>query len=115
MMDRGFSCYLEHEIALDDRPRGKRAVVDILGLKEDQEVLIEVGTLSPIHGNRLVLLKKVRPEAKVIHITQWKNWLTSFDWSKQNDRFLMLSAKEKEEMNKRTGESLALPPKSFNF
>jgi hypothetical protein len=110
MIDRGFTCYLEHEIPLDDRPRGKRAVVDILALKKGQEVLIEVGSLSPAHGNRLELLKKVRPSAKVIHITQWKNWLTTFAWSKQNDP-LLLSSKRKdlEEINRKMGESLATP------
>jgi len=77
-MDRGYTCYVEYEIPLDNRPRGYRVVVDILALKENQEVLIEVGSLSPVHGDRIALLKKLRPTAKIIHITQWKNWVQRY-------------------------------------
>lgn len=84
LMDRGFTCYSEYEIPLDNRKRGYRVVVDIVAMRDNEEVLIEVGTLSPIHGDRLRLLKKLRPKAKIFHITQWKNWLTSFDWDTLN-------------------------------
>ena len=82
-MNRGYVCYLEYEIILD-RKRGFKLVVDVLAIKKEQRVLIEVGTLSSIHGDRLKLLKTLRPKAKIIHITQWKNFITKFDWDDLN-------------------------------
>ena len=79
-MNRGFSCYLEYEIPLDNRKRGYRVVVDILAKRANEEILVEVGTLSSIHGDRLKLLRMVKPKAKIFHVTQWKNWLTRFDY-----------------------------------
>lgn len=83
-MNRGFICYLEYEIPFDRRKRGYRVVVDIFAKRDSEEILVEVGTLSPRHGDRLKLLRMLKPKAKVVHITQWKNWLTRFDWDAVN-------------------------------
>ena len=81
MFIRDFTVYLEHKISL--LPETKKAVVvDIYAKKNEVEILIEVGTLSVIHGDRLQVLRRLKPEAKILHVTQWKNWLTSFDWGK---------------------------------
>lgn len=84
LMNRGFTCYPEYEIPLDQRKRGYRIVVDILALRDNEEILIEVGTLSHKYEDRLRFLKTLKPKAKIFHITQWKNWLTSFDWDAVN-------------------------------
>ena len=77
----GYICEREYIIFIGGgKGAGYRLVVDIRAKKGEKELLIEVGTLSNIHGKRLELLKKLCPRAKIIHITQWKNWLNSFDW-----------------------------------
>ena len=92
LMDHGFTCYLEYEIPFKDR---KKVVVDIYAKRGTIEFLIEVGSLSPSHVNcskeRLQLLKQLMPNAKVIHITQWKNYIDSFEIEcAQNDYWWQL-------------------------
>lgn len=86
-MDRGFICYLEYEIYINHSPKDRHCfVVDILACREKEKILIEVGTLShKFAEDRLAELKKLVPEATIWHITQWKNWMTSFDWLRVNE------------------------------
>ena len=93
LMNSGYTCYLEEElwIAPSKTKRGYRAVVDIYAVKGKQEVLVEVGTLSVSHGDRITLLKKLKPNSKIIHVHQWKNygitedliWRLHMDWKRQ--------------------------------
>jgi hypothetical protein len=79
----GYVCEREYEIPLGTgKGHGHRLVVDIRATRANEELLIEVGSLSNVHGNRLQLLKKLRPHAKIVHITQWKNYLNIFDWER---------------------------------
>ena len=93
LMDRGFTCYLEYEILIGGGRRlGYRAVVDIYAVRGKQEILIEVGTLSVAHGDRIALLQRLKPNAKVIHVHQWKNYGINdvlmrelyYEWKMQN-------------------------------
>lgn len=76
LMDKGYSCYLEYEIPIgpSKTKRGYTAVVDIYAIKEKRQILLEIGTLSASHGNRILLLKELKPHAKIIHVHQWKNY-----------------------------------------
>lgn len=88
LMKQGYTCYLEHKILLGTgKGLGHRLEVDIYAKKDEKEMFIEVGTLSNIHEERLALLKKLNPKAKIFHYTQWKNFLTSYDWQKENEKF----------------------------
>lgn len=79
LMNRGFTCYLEHIILLGGGKRlGYRVVVDIYAKRNEEEILIEVGSLSG--DNRLMRLKALKPTAQIIHVTQWKNFIPSYDW-----------------------------------
>jgi len=92
LMKLGYTCYLEEElwVGTSKTKRGCRAVVDIYATKGKQEILVEVGTLSCVHGDRIILLRKLKPNAKVVHIQQWKNyginesllWLLHQDWKR---------------------------------
>lgn len=73
LMKRGFACYIEEELRIDRKLR-YRAIVDIYAIRKNKEILVEIGTLSKAHGDRLVLLKQLKPNAKIIHIHQWKNY-----------------------------------------
>ena len=84
LMDLGFRCYIEYALPLEEKKKPKRLVVDILATKDKGLKIIEVGTLSNSHPDRLKLIKSILPEATVLHITQWKNFLTNFDWDKVN-------------------------------
>ena len=78
----GYHCEREHKISLGRGKNGRelRVVVDIYAKRRNEELLIEVGQLSNSHGPRLELLKKLSPNAKIIHITQWKNWIPQDEW-----------------------------------
>jgi hypothetical protein len=111
---RGYDVYLEHEIPLNTGKR-KRLVVDILAIKDQEKIVIEVGTLSyQCHGlmfpeDRIFLLKQVLPNTKVIHITQWKNYISQFDWrdAEEDYRFKKyLSSKQAKEDMISMGKSL---------
>ena len=95
LMDRGFTCYVEEEIFIGPSrktKRGYRAVVDIYAVRGNEEIIIEVGTLSVRHGDRLSLLHKLKPNAKIIHVHQWKNygvndyrmWMLHYEWKSRN-------------------------------
>ena len=92
-MNKGFTCYIDYEVSLGSGKR-KRLEVDVFAKKNQELILVEVGTLSYMqHGlnspkDRLKLLKQIMPTAKVIHITQWKNFLNSYDWQKQNEFYV---------------------------
>lgn len=98
LTNRGFTCYVEHAIYLQQGTQ-KRIVVDIYARKEDQEVIIEVGTLYErwVEG-RLNFLKKLFPKAKIIHVHQWKNygingyviWAAGMDWRRQIETWGMI-------------------------
>jgi len=100
LMEKGYTCYLEYEIPIgpsetkrgpSQHGQGYRAVVDIYAVKEKQEIIVEVGTLSVAHGDRIALLKKLKPNAKIIHVHQWKNyginedliWRLHIDWKRR--------------------------------
>ena len=76
LMERGYDCYPEYEIWIgpSKTKRGYRAVVDIYAIRGKQEIIVEVGTLSPSHGDRIFLLQKLKPNAKIVHVHQWKNY-----------------------------------------
>ncbi len=87
LFSKGYRVFLEYPFYLG---KGKnntklRVVVDIYALKMGNEIIAEVGTLSLTHTNgigqseRIQLLKKLCPKAKIIHITQWKNWINQFE------------------------------------
>lgn len=74
LMDRNFVCYLEHEIPLTSDYR-KKLFVDILAIKGEKKILLEIGSLSPRQeGDRFSILKSLMPNAKIIHVHQWKNY-----------------------------------------
>ena len=87
LMDRGYKCYLEFEIfKSSDLKDRHRFVVDILACRGTETILIEVGTLSQnYYEDRFAKLKQLMPRAKIWHVTQWKNWITSFDWQRVNE------------------------------
>jgi Holliday junction resolvase len=87
LMNNGYRCYLEYDIEVLE---GKKVVVDILAKKGKKSILIEVGSLSPAHldlvglpyfkRNRLALLRRLMPKTEVHHITQWKNWINTWEF-----------------------------------
>jgi hypothetical protein len=79
LMNRGYVCYLEFEVFLTVK---HKVLVDICAMKQNSVLLIEVGTLSPRkEGEHLTLLKALFPKARIIHITQWKNWgIVTYRW-----------------------------------
>lgn len=80
LMNQGYICYPEYEFPLNEWKDRTRLVVDVYAVKRQKEILVEVGLLSNTHPDRLELLKKLKPNAKVIHVTQWKNYLNNQDW-----------------------------------
>jgi len=76
LMERGFTCYIEEELQIGPSKTNReyKAVVDIYAVRKSEEILIEIGTLSVAHGDRLILLKQLKPNAMIIHIHQWKNY-----------------------------------------
>ena len=78
LITRNYLCYLEHEIPVGEQ---RKAIVDIYAVRSKEEVLVEVGFLSQrCKGERLALLRKAKPKAMILHITQLKNFLTQEDW-----------------------------------
>jgi hypothetical protein len=82
LMKLGYRCYLEYEIELPQRGyyrNGKvrhKVIVDLYATKGSEKILVEVGTLAPRreNENRINLLKKLMPRAKIIWVHQWKNY-----------------------------------------
>lgn len=68
LMNRGFTCYLEHEIT--DNIKNHRIFVDIYAKKKDKEIIVEVGTCSHLP----IEYKQFKPNAKLIFVHQWKNY-----------------------------------------
>jgi len=66
LMNRNFVCYLEYFYGDGNR------IVDILGIRKEERVMIEVGTLS--QKNRIARLKELFPKTKIIWVQQWKNY-----------------------------------------
>ena len=106
LMDRGFSCYLEYEIITPCR----KYFVDIYGVKGNKEIIIEVGTLSREtrynQESRLAELKQIMPQAKIVHIHQWKNYyitegsMLQFAFENELKRLLADPKRRKEEQQK---------------
>jgi hypothetical protein len=72
-MDRGYDCYLEYAVPKDEK---HFVYVDACAVRGDAKVLIEVSQLAQQHrGDRVRLLKKLVPNAKVLHITTFQIWL----------------------------------------
>lgn len=107
---KGFDVYLEYEISLNSKR--KKLIVDIYAKRGKEKYLIEVGTLAErtefIPLNRLRYLKTLMQDAKVIHMTQWKNWINQFEWQDTfNDWYYEKYVKPKEsEWINEMGESL---------
>ena len=105
LMNRGYTCYPEYELAISEK---MKAIVDIYAVKGDKAILVEVGTLSQLHGNRIELLKSLMPKAKIVHIHQWKNYFSVYDcdeeyirsyvkeyaWKKDREMYALLSKNE---------------------
>lgn len=109
LMKKGYACYLEYEIFIGPTDlystcktkRGYRAAVDVYAMRGNEEVIIEVGTLSLTHGyeDRIALLKHLRPKAKIIHVHQWKNYgingsLMRMLWYEWKERNYLLAIKK---------------------
>jgi hypothetical protein len=109
LMNRGFICYLEYEIPIPETAkfnnhRRRVLVVDIYAIRRKERVIIEVGTLSLNNVTQLLsentrdqqtkgkgrfaLLKKLLPKTRLIHVTQWKNFISEFD--KQEEYWLQI-------------------------
>jgi hypothetical protein len=93
LMDKGYRCYLEEIIGFSTESKHSKIQVDIYARKEEKEIIIEVGTLNEPYGiSRAEMVKKIKPKAKFIHITQWKNYgitgtellVGHFNWLMQN-------------------------------
>lgn len=90
--NKGYKCEREYVISLDNsKDKRKGLFVDIRATRGQEELLIEVGTLSKLYcedffDDRILLLKHLRPNAKIIHILQWKNFFTVYDF--QNEKVL---------------------------
>lgn len=99
---RGYRCYLEYEVAINQK---NKAVVDILAIKKEECILIEVGFLSQHHlGERIALLKSLMPKAKILHVKQWKNYISAWDFD--NARFEWVKKKWAWKYDKKLYESL---------
>jgi len=86
LQNKGYKVQTEYPIPvplkLQAKYKKRTVVVDIYGTKNNQEVIIEVGYLSQNHvGERIALLK---PNAKIIHVHQWKNYLSCYDFENKN-------------------------------
>lgn len=126
LFGRGYSVYLEFPFYLEEgtKMNGKRLVVDIYAMKETEELIIEVGSLSPNHTfcpspllirqERFKLLKTLCPKAKIIHITQWKNWVSTNEclnaWTDEQHRIHRKTIERSMEKALRLEEYLAKGP-----
>ena len=63
LMNRNFVCYLEQRLC-------QGIVADIYAKRDKEEIIIEVGTC----GHTAEEYKKVKPNAKVIFVRQFKNY-----------------------------------------
>lgn len=110
LFDLGYSVYIEHPIPLE---YGK-AIVDIYAEKDNQEIIIEIGTLSrprcmcdKWHTGKIALptdrsdridsLRKAKPKAKIIWVHQWKNWISPSITSEYNRRLAFERYEQSEE------------------
>lgn len=99
----GYQCQREYTIPIaKGKRRGQRITVDIRAVRDREELLIEVGSLSNSHGKRLELLKSLHPDAKIIHITQIRYFINSFDILHENTKWFL--AKNKTELTKELSE-----------
>jgi len=78
LMDRGFTCYLEQEIPKDEN---HNVSVDIYAVKDERELIMEIGYLSQLcKGERMRLLRTLKPDADIVHITTLANWVRINGW-----------------------------------
>lgn len=63
LMERNFSCYLE-------QPLCKGIVADIYAKRNNEEIIVEVGTCS----HTIAKYKKAKPNAKIVFAHQLKNY-----------------------------------------
>lgn len=74
LFDRGYHVYLEQSFTIGE---GLNAVVDIYAIKKEMELMVEVGSLTTSFTskkNRLALLKKARPNCKILWVRQWSHF-----------------------------------------
>lgn len=74
LLQQKYRCYIEHAFFIDAT---HKIIVDILAIKKEEQIIIEVGTISKSHADRFKLLKQLIPNATILHITQWKNYLST--------------------------------------
>lgn len=82
-LDRGYDVYLEYKIyRYPNHPTlGKKKYrVDVLAIKNGQKTLIEIGYCAK---RKLADLKRLCPDAKLVQLTQWKNF-TIHKWYNGN-------------------------------
>ncbi|MFA5714927.1 MAG: hypothetical protein WC998_04265 [Candidatus Paceibacterota bacterium] len=111
LMNKNFTCYVEYEISvpisLQEIYERKKVIVDVFALKKEKQVLIEVGLLSQssIWAGRIELLKKVMPNAQVLWVTQWKNFISPAEFENARLRWRYYDP-ELAEKNKRIEQLL---------
>lgn len=72
LFDKGYNVYLEYKIQKYPNTPNLRNMcykADIYAVKDQQEIIIEVGSLS--QHSKLKELKRLKPNAQIIHILQW--------------------------------------------
>lgn len=88
--DRGFDVYLEYEIEIPSN-LGKKIVVDVYAEKDSHSFAVEIGTLAERESfqpdGRLRSLKQLLPNCRIIHVTQMKNFINSFDWEQAYEKW----------------------------
>jgi len=111
LFHKGYSVYPEYSFYLKEgtNMNGKRLVVDIYAFKGQKEIIVEVGSISASHTScvlgpvfvadeRFRLLKQLCPGAKIIHVTQWKNWMTNDEfWAAWTDEYYRIHEREIEQ------------------
>ena len=72
LLGKGYHVYLEYKIGKYPSAPNLRNIcykVDIYAVKDSEEIIIEVGSLSQY--DKLQELKRLKPTAKIIHVLQW--------------------------------------------
>jgi hypothetical protein len=72
LFDKGFNVYLEYKIRkYPDAPQLRNMCfkVDVYAKKSNEEIIVEVGSLSQYY--KLQELKRLKPNAKIVHVLQW--------------------------------------------
>lgn len=72
LMEQGYRCYIEYDI-LTGKGKRQRITPDIYAIKDTQQIFVEIGTLSKPE-TRFSIIKSFYPNAKIIHVIQWKNY-----------------------------------------